>query len=130
MNLLRRWRRIREYKRLAKLLNDLPVDPAMQPGYDVMSDGLIWRDEAPLDHPPRERWEIRSLWRHRTCLIMGESSDHAHLWTLGLRLFPDWPGFLPDRRAPRDEYRELVAASRVEWEAWCIENEDKPPWEW
>src|SRR5690606_36048497 len=63
----------------------------------------------------------------RACLIVGRSSKHADLWRLGLRYFPNWPGFLPERRARRDEYRALLIARRAEWGALC-NNEEFSEW--
>lgn len=123
MKLRQRCRDVRGYRRLAGLLNDLPVDPDMQPSYDAMSGGLIWRDEVPLDRPPHEWLEIRSLWHHRTSLIMGEPSGYACHWKLGLRCFPRWPGFLPERRECRDEYRSQIIEMRAHWEA-ALDDDD------
>lgn len=96
-------------------MSGLPVDSEAQPFYELLSDGLVWPDEAPADRPAQDWWEVRALWHHRAGLILDQPSPDSfpEFWEIGLRLFPDWPGFLPQRRAPSNELKSLIQAGRA-----------------
>ena len=86
--------------------------------YDMMSDALVWSDELESlrerDTPEGADWTcIRRVWHYRTTLIMqSPSAEHAAFWNRAVELFPEWIGFLPERRDPSAELQELVTRSR------------------
>lgn len=93
-------------QRLAPHLNDLEPISASRVFYDLFADGLVWSDEIPdPDLLLREDLSIqclRGIWRYRTCLILGIPGERFQKrWEEGQRLFPKWPGFLPERRDPK-----------------------------
>lgn len=72
--------------------------------YELMSGALLWSDEIP-DLAQRgaaiDVTCLRPLLRYRTTLILGKPEQrHEEFWSEAKRLFPDWPGFDPDRRSP------------------------------
>jgi hypothetical protein len=114
-------------RRIAPELDGLRASPGATPGYDMMSDALIWPDEMPLSWrvPPVPNWYVlRFVFNHRTRLILGPTYSGADdeaaelAWAEALRLFPSWPGFLPERRSPglRGVYESLSAPARKELE--------------
>ena len=83
-------------------LNCLRANPAAKCFYEIMSNALIWSDEIPAenDQNPEAYWVLRCLFRYRTSLIMADLDvELESFWRLGIKLFPDWPGFKPERRA-------------------------------
>jgi hypothetical protein len=106
---------------IAPILKRLKLKADAQPGYDMMSDGLIWTDEIPF---PDGRilfvipnWSvIRYVFHNRTRLILGEpvNADYRQICEEAKRRFPKWPGFAPERSSARfaDLYYELRAASQ------------------
>ena len=105
---------------IAPLMRDLVQDPRATCTYEVMSGALVWSDEFPeLRALARVRgWSIiRVVLRFRTELILGEPNEqYREYWDEALRLFPEWPGFAPERRFPelREVFREKSAASNAE----------------
>ncbi len=86
----------------------------------MMSDALIWSDEFPDFAALRlvPGWEvIRFVFYFRTTLILGEPDENMReYWDEALRLFPDWPGFVPERRsrALQAVFRQKSAWARAE----------------
>ena len=102
---------VRQLTASASLLNAIcEPDPACKPFYDMLSGGLIWRDEIPKEaHLTIQA--MRTLWAYRASLMLSKPRDKlASFWNLGLSHFPNWVGFRQDRRMPTDEllaiYRE------------------------
>ena len=82
----------------ARRLNVRRLPWPLPPCYDIMSDALVWFDEAYLPWMPVELvWALRPLWHYRTGLIIGEPRPYREWWDLGRRLFPLWRGFRPGR---------------------------------
>jgi hypothetical protein len=110
--------------RIAPIMKRLKRKADAEPGYDMMSDGLIWTDEIPF---PDGRvlfkipnWSvIRFVFHSRTRLILGEpiNADYRQICEEAKRRFPKWPGFALERSSSRfaDLYYELRAVSRCEW---------------
>ncbi len=100
---------------LTRVLAQVVYDSSATPRYDVMSDGLVWSDEAPLKQPPREWWTIRPLWRHRAALMLGEAPPFAELWDAMQRLCPVWPGFRSERCSQAQRLLDILRAGRQAW---------------
>jgi hypothetical protein len=94
--------------RVAQYLQELRAKEDALVFYEWLSGGLVWTDEIP---DPRNvsaslSEVLRPLFRYRTTMILGSPDVQYHgYWCQACELFPAWPGFLPERRAP--ELREL-----------------------
>ena len=87
---------------LAPQLNQLPLVQAVDCFYEVLSGGLLWKDEIPdlTGYPPGTFEALRGVIRYRTTLILGEpDQQYQELWSEAQRLFPKWPGFIDARRS-------------------------------
>ena len=111
-------------ERLAKFaprLDRLREDPQARVHYELMSDSLVWSDELP---PPDEYeasdcWGLRGIWRFRTTLILGNPDERLRThWDEAQRLFPNWPGFLPQRQSAtlREFFEQRRAKFGNSWE--------------
>ena len=105
---------------IAPLMRALAQDPRATCNYDVMSGALVWSDEFPAfrDLARIKGWSIiRVVLRFRTELILGKPDEQfREFWDTAMRLFPEWPGFAPERQSPelREIYRENSATSDAE----------------
>jgi len=87
---------------LAPILNQLTMFQDAECFYDVLSGGLLWRDEIPDASvlAPGTFEGLRGGIRYRTTLILGEADQqYQDLWAEAKNLFPNWPGFSPARRS-------------------------------
>jgi hypothetical protein len=118
--------------RLAPILRGLRRSPEATISYCVMSDALIWSDETPEFRVPGtfKDWHVlRFVFHYRTQLILGEPeqrdpdpdglarlifAESRDAWHEARRLFPEWPGFQPERFKPelRSMYESLCAESK------------------
>lgn len=96
----------RSLGQIAPYANRLTKDPASSPVYEGLSDSLLWEDEfnglgtqlvrRKID--PGVANVLRFLLRYRTTVILGEPDEKLQrAWEEGYRLFPNWPGFAPER---------------------------------
>jgi hypothetical protein len=101
-------------------------DPNATVFYEIMSGALIWRDETRPDTPTEVIWALRSLFAYRTYLMTNDIEPDNEFWHKCVALFPNWIGFLPERRKPTPEllaeYRRGDVSLR-----WCIRNFDRNP---
>lgn len=99
---------------IAPVLNRLAVDPNARVQYELMSDALIWSDELPpLDEKGVDFACIRAVFRFRTTLMLGKPDERYRSdWDLLASLCPQWPGFLPERRAPDEDRIQLFTEKR------------------
>lgn len=75
--------------------------PGSAPFDELMSGALLWPDECPVDAPVELAWALRPVFAFRTSLMLGRPRlEFAALWGHAIRLFPNWVGFRPERRAP------------------------------
>lgn len=111
------------FEALAIRLDNLSADPRAKCRYDLFAGALVWSDERPTwdnaetDFPGLG--DLRALWAYRASLILGEPREKFQaVWELALRLCPNWPGLLPERRDPAlaDAYGKLAAAGQSSWE--------------
>ena len=78
------------------VLDRQPYDPAAKGEYELMSGGLVWRDEFPRS----PEWELvsqnityRFLVAHRADLTLGEVRiEFRAVWEQVLHYAPNWPG--------------------------------------
>lgn len=96
-------------------LNGITVaDPTQPPFYEVMSGALVWPVETRSETPIAVIWALRTLWAHRTSVMLGEPKPElAKFWEHGLSHFPKWVGFLPERRAPDPELLAIYRRGSV-----------------
>jgi hypothetical protein len=85
------------------LMRELAQNPRATSYYELLSDALIWSDEFPDFAALRlvPGWEvIRFVFYFRTTVILGEPDENMReYWNEALQLFPDWPGFAPERQS-------------------------------
>ena len=115
-------------EQLAAKLDRLSVNPQATMRFDLFAGGLVWSDEwPPLDMPsengcvalPVGLGEFRALLNHRSALILGDPrGKFKELWTRTMKLAPNWPVFLPERRDPAHaaELKTRSEASLRSWE--------------
>lgn len=104
----------------ASHLNAICVaDPHAAVDYDVLADALIWPDETVEATPFDVISALRQLRHYRTHLMLHDLEPDNEVWRHCHGLFPDWIGFLPERRKPTPEllarYRRGEISSR-----WCL----------
>jgi hypothetical protein len=122
--------------RLGPVLRVLRPSPEATICYDMLSGALIWSDETPSLQTLRsiEGWQVlRFVFHFRTQMILGRPeeadpdpdgvarqifTESRDAWDEAMRLFPEWPGFDPQRRSAdlRQVYESLSAPSRRELE--------------
>jgi len=107
---------------IAPKLNQLTADPDARVYFEWMSGGLVWSDELPpiKERVPGESQCLRGIWRYRSSLIMGNPAEKCRpWWEKAQELFPNWPGFLPERRSEswRHVFVEKEAKALADWEA-------------
>jgi hypothetical protein len=73
--------------------------------FDVMTESIIWNDEMTSEiRSDRRSWSLRPLFYYRSTVILKQpDTQYENHWVLGKHLFPNWPGFAPERTAPSDE---------------------------
>lgn len=96
-------------------LNGITVPDSTQPPfYELMSGALVWRDETREDTPTEVIWALRLVCAYRTSLMRGQPrAEFATLWEHCLRQFPNWVGFLPERRASDPVLLEIYRRGEV-----------------
>jgi hypothetical protein len=77
--------------------------------YDLLSDAIYWSDELPSrDVLYRfDNWEVvRFVLRYRTTLSLGSpEEEYRCYYEKSKELFPNWPGFLPERCGRENSYK-------------------------
>lgn len=93
-----------------EILNRMIYDPEDRPSYEIMSGGLLWRDEFPpfTTTLPREgkivwkEYAPRYLIAFRASITCGEERiEFRPIWEQVVEFAPSWPGLRPDRRDER-----------------------------
>ena len=91
--------------------------------YELMSGALIWTDETNSETPVHVTWALRKLFAYRTKLMLHNAEPDNEFWDQCVKLFPNWIGFLTERRTPTPEllaeYRRGDVSTR-----WCLRQLD------
>jgi len=107
--------RFQKLRDVATVLNDLSPQADARVYFEYMSGALVWSDEYPPireeDPNPFPVPNLRGIWAFRTSLIEEQPREKfREAWELAQSLFPNWPGFLSERRDP--SLRDLLARER------------------
>jgi len=99
-------------------------DPEAKIFYDIWSDALVWSDEQLESTTTEVIWGLRTLRYYRTHLMLDNAEPDNEVWDYCRLLFPNWVGFLPERRKPTlglsAVYRRGEVSSR-----WCLRKLDR-----
>ena len=99
-------------------------DPAATATYEFMSGALIWSDETNAETPVYVIWALRQLFAYRTQLMLDDAEPDNETWDQYCKLFPNWIGFLPERRKPTPELLAEYRRGRISLKA-CLRNLDR-----
>ena len=104
----------KEFRAVAQRLNAMKPDSKARCFFECMSWGLTWTDERPAFRVSTdELGALRVIWNYRTSLILGKPRmEFNEIWSTGLALAPQWPGFLPERRHPRPDLLALIPETK------------------
>lgn len=106
----------------ASHLNSIDTpDPTASVKYEIMSGALIWSDETNTETPIYVIWALRQLFAYRTQLMLNNSEPDNEFWNQCVGLFPNWIGFLPERRKPTPELLDEYRRGHVSLK-WCLRN--------
>ena len=90
--------------------------------YELMTGGLMWRDETNSKTPGEVVNSLRLIIAYRTSLMLDEPrTEFSELWDEGLYLFPKWIGFRLDRRTPSPKLMEIYRRGNVSMKK-CIRD--------
>lgn len=78
-------------------------DPGAKAFYDIMSGALVWSDETTPETPTAVVWALRRLLAYRTRAMLDSAEPDNDFWTRCVAMFPNWIGFLPERRKQTPE---------------------------
>jgi hypothetical protein len=98
------------------VLDRQPFDPTARGSYEMMSGGLIWRDEFPEYGSPEWQlvatdWVYRYLIGYRASITLGEErAELRPVWGQVVQGAPNWPGLREERRG--DNARRRLSAAR------------------
>lgn len=85
--------------------------------YDCWADALIWSDETIESTPHEVINSLRQLRNYRTHVMLHDTEPDNDVWRYCHFLFPNWIGFLPERRKPTPtllaEYRRNYISIRT-----------------
>lgn len=82
--------------------------------YDLMSGALVWRDETEKTTPIQAVWALRTVVAYRTSLMLSDPrTEFREVWDTASNLFPNWVGFVPDRRRPSARLLEIYRRGDV-----------------
>ncbi|MCE9568212.1 MAG: hypothetical protein K8U57_39935 [Planctomycetes bacterium] len=99
------------------VLDEQQYDPIAKGQYEIMSGGLVWRDDFPEMGSPEWKLIARSFFYRyliafRADLTLGkERVEFRPLWEQVEMHAPNWPGLRPERRGEKVR-RRLLAAKR------------------
>ena len=92
---------------IAGALNALVKSPGADIRYDLFGGAIFWSDERP-EAPLEEADCLKLVLRYRTTLIEGNPDPNLRVyWDAGQELFPDWPGFTPERCSVNEKLAEF-----------------------
>ena len=84
-----------------QLLENLVLDPSLEPKFNALSAYFLWEDELPSGITPDGLDVLQSLWTARSLFHRKLSfADHPinpeysrRVWEQALKEIPNWPGF-------------------------------------
>jgi hypothetical protein len=92
-----------QLQQIADRMRGLTRSPDAKMFYELLSDSLVWTDEIPelsAGQVASQR-ALRFVFRFRSSLMLGKPEERYRVyWEEAQALFPDWPGFDPERRSP------------------------------
>jgi hypothetical protein len=100
------------------------ADPGAKPFYELMSGALVWPDETNSSTPVEVVWALRQLWAYRTYLMLNKNASVNTVWQKCVTLFPNWIGFLPERRTATPELLAEYRRGNVSTES-CLRQLDR-----
>jgi hypothetical protein len=86
-----------------------------------MSGALIWSDEIASDTSVYVVWALRELFAYRTQLMLNNAEPDNAFWGKCVELFPNWIGFLSERRTPTAALLAEHRRGDVSMK-WCLRN--------
>lgn len=93
--------------------------------YEVMSGALVWSDEMNSTTSIEVIWALRLVFAYRTSLMLNTSREEFKpIWNHGLSQFPNWVGFLPERRQPTPELLQIYRREHVSLRK-CLKNAER-----
>jgi hypothetical protein len=99
-------------------------DPSATPSYELLSGALIWPDETNAETPVYLVWALRELFAYRTRLMLDNAEPNSAFWGQCVKLFPNWIGFLPERRKPAPELLAEYRRGDISMKA-CLRRLDR-----
>jgi hypothetical protein len=101
-------------------LNAISVpDPNATIDYDILAGALIWSDETVESTPIGVIHGLRQLRHYRTHVMLNDIEPDSDVWQLCRLLFPNWIGFLPERRRPTPHLLAVYRRGDVSTK-WCL----------
>lgn len=94
-------------------------DPNAVAKYEILSDSLIWSDELESTRRIGASHALRQLFHYRTFLMLGKALPDNPVWLRCFELFPNWIGFLPERRTATLELRAAYRRGNISAN-WCF----------
>lgn len=101
-----------------KLIEELVLDPTLEPRFNAIGAYLVWDDELPSGITPDGLDVLSSLWTARSLFHRGLTfPDHPvnaeysrRVWEQALKEIPNRPGFqrLRLREADRSYFEEMI----------------------
>jgi hypothetical protein len=99
-------------------------DPAAKAFFEIMSGAIVWSDETNARAPVYVTWALRELFAYRTQLMLNNEEPNNHFWDQCTALFPNWIGFLPERRRPTPEALAEYRRGDVSLK-WCLRKAER-----
>jgi hypothetical protein len=101
-----------------KLIEELVLDPKLEPRFNALSAYLMWMDELPSGITSDGVDVLSSLWSARSLFHRGMSlADHPinpeysrRVWEQALKEIPGWPGFQRLKLSEKDKsyFEEMI----------------------
>ena len=89
------------------------IDPNAKARYEGLSGALIWPDETNRNTPFEIISALRQLWAYRTQSMLTKAEPDDPIWEKCVTLFPNWNGFLPERRMATPELLAEYRRGRI-----------------
>lgn len=112
-----------------KAIQNLTYDPNASCKYELFSGGLYWSDEMTHDIVfsliDDNNYLFRYLIAYRASLMTSSERKELHtIWETMQTLFPNWPGFRPERCSTKLKDALLLCRKKSDDEINEIDDED------